>query len=146
MEDEKRKVVVVDASVAVKWFVEEEYTREALMLRDSYRDGLIDLIAPSLLPYEVLKALKYSGAFGEDELKEIAKILESLQITLYDLKGDYSATTVMVAMRKGLTIYDASYVALGIDKQVTLYTADEKLLEKIADLHVGKHIREYKPP
>jgi len=32
MEDEKRKVMV-DASVAVKWFVEEEYTRESLMLR-----------------------------------------------------------------------------------------------------------------
>ncbi len=146
MEDEKRKVVVVDASVAVKWFVEEEYTREALVLRDSYRDGLIDLIAPSLLPYEVLNALKYSGAFGEDELKEIAKILDSLQITLYDLKEDYSATTVMVAMRKGLTIYDASYVALAVDKQGILYTADEKLLEKIADLNIGKHIREYQPP
>ena len=32
MEDEKRKVMV-NASVAIEWFVEEEYTREALMLR-----------------------------------------------------------------------------------------------------------------
>ena len=145
MEGEERKVVV-DASVAVKWFIEEEYTREALMLRDAYMQGLVDLIAPSLLPYEVINALKYSGAFGEDELKEIANILESLQITLYNIEGNYSATTVTIAARKGLTIYDASYVALAIDKQATLYTADEKLLEKIADLNVGKHIREYKLP
>ena len=143
MEGEERKVVV-DASIAVKWFVEEEYTSEALMLRDAYKEGLVDLIAPSLLPYEILNALKYSGAFGEDELREIASILESLQITLYNIEGRYSATTIMIAMRKGLTIYDASYVALAIDKQATLYTADEKLLKKIADLNVGKHIREYK--
>ncbi|MEB3778711.1 MAG: hypothetical protein GSR85_00550 [Desulfurococcales archaeon] len=49
MEGEERKVVV-DASVAVKWFIEEEYTREALMLRDSYREGLVDLIAPLFSP------------------------------------------------------------------------------------------------
>ena len=115
------------------------------MLRDSYREGLVDLVAPSLLPYEVLNALKYSGAFGEDELREIADILQSLQITLYNLEGDYSATTVSIAMKKGLTIYDASYVALAVEERATLYTADEKLLEKIADLNVGKHIREYKP-
>ncbi len=143
MENEKRKVVV-DASVVVKWFVEEEYTREALMLRDAYREGLVDLIAPSLLPYEVLNALKYSGAFGEDELKDIAGILDSLQITLYDIEGDYSAETVKVAMRKGLSIYDASYVALAVIEQAMLYTADEKLLRRISDLGVGRHIREYK--
>ncbi len=143
MENEKRKVVV-DASVVVKWFVEEEYTREALMLRDAYREGLVDLIAPSLLPYEVLNALKYSGAFGEDELKDIAGILDSLQITLYDIEGDYSAETVKVAMRKGLSIYDASYVALAVIERAMLYTADEKLLRRISDLGVGRHIREYK--
>ena len=144
MEVEEARVVV-DASVVVKWFVEEEYTREALMLRDSYREGLVDLIAPSLLPYEVLNALKYSGAFGEDELREIADILQSLQITLYNLEGDYSATTVSIAMKKGLTIHDASYVALAVGEQATFYTADEKLLKKIADLNVGKHIRDYEP-
>ncbi|MCE4602212.1 MAG: type II toxin-antitoxin system VapC family toxin [Desulfurococcales archaeon] len=98
------------------------------MLRDFYREGLVDLIAPSLLPYEVLNALKYSGVFGG--FKEIANILEWLHITLYDMEGDYSATTVMVAMRKGLTVYDASYVALAIDKKATLYTADGKTVSR----------------
>jgi len=143
MEREERKAVI-DASVVVKWFVEEEYTKEALMLRDSYKEGLLDLIAPSLLPFEVLNALKYSGAFGEIELKEIANILESLQITLYDLEGEYSSKTIMLAMRWGLTIYDASYVALAIAEKAPFYTADEKLLKKITDLGVGKHIRDYK--
>ena len=60
----ERREVVVDASVVVKWFIEEEFSREARLLRDAYADGLVDIVTPSLLPYEVLNALKYSGAFG----------------------------------------------------------------------------------
>jgi predicted nucleic acid-binding protein len=145
LERDERKVVI-DASVAVKWFIEEEYTKEALMLRDSYKEGLVDLIAPSLLPYEVLNALKYSGAFGEDELKEIAGILESLQITLYNIEEEYAMKTVELAMRRGLTIYDASYPALAMVEDATLYTADEKMLKKIAALGLARHIQDYKVP
>jgi len=145
LERGERKVVV-DASVVVKWFVEGEYIREALMLRDSYSEGLVDLIAPSILPYEVLNALKYSGAFGEDELKEIADILESLQISLYNLEGEYAVKTVEVAMRRGLTVYDASYTALAMVKGATLYTADEKMLKKTASLGIARHIRDYRVP
>ncbi len=60
----ERGEAVVDASVVVKWFVREEYTGEPLRLRDAYVDGLVDLLAPYLLPMEVLNALKYSGRFG----------------------------------------------------------------------------------
>jgi predicted nucleic acid-binding protein len=56
----ERTKIVVDASVAVKWFVEEEFSDLALKLRDMHVNGLVDLVAPSLMPYEVLNALKYS--------------------------------------------------------------------------------------
>ncbi|MEM4853129.1 MAG: type II toxin-antitoxin system VapC family toxin [Thermofilum sp.] len=68
---------VVDASVVVKWFVEEEHSRESKLLRDAYAAGLVDLSVPAILPFEVVNALKYSGAFSEEELKEVAKILRS---------------------------------------------------------------------
>lgn len=48
MKGEKTKVMV-NASVAVKRFA-EEYTREALTLRDSYKEGLVDLIDPPYYP------------------------------------------------------------------------------------------------
>jgi hypothetical protein len=53
--------------------------------------GLSRADGPFALPYEVLNALKYSGAFGEDEFKEVAAVLDALQISLYDLEGDYAA-------------------------------------------------------
>jgi len=131
---------VVDASVVVKWFIEEEYSREARLLRDAYRDGLIDLIAPSLLPYEVLNALKYSNVFGEEELKEIAHILDDFQITLYSIEGRLSELSVEIAYRKGVTIYDAAYVALAVESEAPLYTADEKLLRKTRSTGLVRHI------
>ena len=137
------KEIVVDASVVVKWFVEEEHSREARMLRDSYVDGLINISAPSLLPYEVLNALKYSGAFGEEELKEIARILDDYQFTLYDLEGEMASKAIEIAMRRGATIYDTSYVALALKLGTAMYTADEKLLDRVREPGFVKHIAEF---
>jgi len=139
----ERGEVVVDASVVVKWFVEEEYSREARLLRDAYANGLVDLAAPSLLPYEVINALKYSGAFGEDELREVARTLEDYQVTLYDLVGEVAQKTVEIAMRKGVTVYDAAYVALACKLDTVLYTADERLLRKVGREHAA-HIAEFR--
>ena len=136
--------IVVDASVVVKWFVEERYSGEALTIRDSFIEGLIDIAVPSILYFEVLNALKYSGAFGEDELKKIARILKDYQFTAYGLEDAYAEKTVEVAMRKGITIYDASYVALALIEDVDLYTADEKLLMKTRDLEMVKHLKDFK--
>ena len=47
---ERSKIVVVDASVITKWFVEEEYSAEALKMREDYVNRLIDIAAPELLP------------------------------------------------------------------------------------------------
>ncbi|MEM1631272.1 MAG: type II toxin-antitoxin system VapC family toxin [Ignisphaera sp.] len=134
---------VVDASVVVKWFVEEEHSRESRLLRDAYAAGLVDLSAPAILPFEVVNALKYSGAFSEEELKEVAKILADLQISLHSFE-EVADRAVEIAVRKGLTIYDASYVALALQLGAPLYTADGKLLAKIANLNVGKHVSEFR--
>ena len=135
--------IVVDASVVVEWFVEEGYGGKALIIRDPFIEGLVDIAVPSILYFEVLNALKYSGAFGEDELKRIARILEDYQFTAYQLEGAYAEKTVEVAMRKGMTIYDASYVALALIEEADLYTADEKLLTKTRGLKMVKHLKDF---
>ncbi|MCS7385775.1 MAG: type II toxin-antitoxin system VapC family toxin [archaeon GB-1867-005] len=140
----ERAKVVVDASVICKWFVEEDYSREAGLLRDAYASGLIDVVVPSLVYYEVLNALKYSGEFGEDELKEVARILEDCQFTEFSLKGGVALKAVEIAMRKGLTLYDASYAALAYELNAVLYTADEKLIGKIDDPERVRHIRRFR--
>lgn len=48
---------VVDASVAFKWLVEEEYSDEATSLTRLGIDEGIQPTAPSLMPFEVANAL-----------------------------------------------------------------------------------------
>ena len=76
-------------------------------------------------------------------MKRIARILEDYQFTTYELKGAYAEKTVEVAMRKGITIYDASYMALALIEEADLYTADEKLLMKTRGLEMVKHLKDF---
>lgn len=48
---------VLDASVAFKWLVTEADSVKALRLRDDFRNGIHELLAPDVLPIEVAHAL-----------------------------------------------------------------------------------------
>jgi predicted nucleic acid-binding protein len=39
---------VIDSSVAFKWVVPETNSDKALLLRDDYRNGLVELLAPDV--------------------------------------------------------------------------------------------------
>jgi len=54
-------LAVVDASVVVKWFVEEENSSKAIEIRDKYVNAELKLIAPEILLFEVLNALFYKN-------------------------------------------------------------------------------------
>ena len=123
--------VVVDASVIVKWFVEEENSDKAIKIRDKYIEGEIKLIAPEIITFEVLNALYYKKLFSESEMKEISEALNSYSFGLYSLEGKYAEKTVEVAFKNSVTIYDASYISLAVMKNTYMYTADEKLIEKL---------------
>jgi len=135
--------VAIDASVITKWFVDETYSEQARRLRDDYVDLNVRLLVPRFGRYEVINALKYSGAFGAKDLIDVAKILEDYQLIEVPLDGRYAEETVKISVEHGVTIYDASYVAIGKVRGIDVYTADEKLLKKIKEGTVIKHIRNY---
>jgi predicted nucleic acid-binding protein len=137
------QAVAVDASVITKWFVDEPYSEQARKLRDDYVDLKFRLVVPRLARYEVLNALKYSGAFGSKELIDIAKILEDYQLVEIPPDGRYAEETIKISIEHGVTIYDASYLAVGKVRGISIFTADEKLLERIKEDAFVKHIRDY---
>jgi predicted nucleic acid-binding protein len=125
------KIVVLDASVLVKWFVEEKDTKIALQMRSDYENGIIDIWSTQLMPFEVLNALRYSQDLGQDEIEKVGDSLARSQIALYPiLDGDLRGPCIRLAFKYGLTLYDASYVALARSIDKVLYTANEKLNSK----------------
>lgn len=135
--------MAVDASVITKWFVDETYSEQARKLRDDYIDLNVRLVVPRFARYEVLNALKYSGAFGTKELIDVAMILEDYQFIEVPLDGRYAEETIRISVENGVTVYDASYVAVGKVRGIDVFTADERLLERIKEDAFIKHIRDY---
>ena len=135
-------LVVADASVVAKWFVEEEHSAAALRLRDDHVDRALDIASPALLPFEVLNALRYNPAVGEKQLKEIATALDKYSLWLHGMAGELAATTIENALAHGISVYDSAYLSLGIIRDAVVYTADQRLIDKTGHERL-RHISTY---
>lgn len=133
--------IIVDASVALKWFLEEEWTREALALRDDLVDLVIPVV-PSLFFYEVTNVLRYKEEFGIEDVTRVLESLLSFQFSINYFSGEFAFKSVEFAYKFGITIYDASYLALGDIMDAPLITADQKLLNKARGRAVV-HLRDW---
>ena len=130
--------LVMDASIAVKWFVEEVNTDKALSILDDYSQGKVDLISVQLMPFEVINALRYDPGLGVHDLLKIGKSLSNLQIGLYPLLDGLYAQSIRMATEFGTTVYDASYLSLAISTDSLLFTADAKFVDKVGK---SEHLR-----
>jgi predicted nucleic acid-binding protein len=135
--------VVLDASVIVKWYVKEADYEVANIIKDDLEHGMIEVIAPSLLFYEVLNALRYKPNMGEVDLEKTVKSLLDFQLAIVDLDSEYGYRIVKMAMRRGITVYDASYIALAHINSCYFFTADKKLRKKIQEEEWAKELQDY---
>lgn len=136
--------VVADASVVIKWFVEEVDSSKSLILRERHALGQISLMAPHLLPFEVLNALRYSRLYNEKELEMLSEAISAYGFDLHPLAGDYAQTTIRTALENNITVYDAAYIALAVKMKGLLYTADHKLLTMLKPKYrrLVRHIKD----
>lgn len=133
--------VIVDASVALKWFLDEDGTPDALALRDVLVHRVAPVV-PSLFFYEIANVLRYTEEFGIEDVKHALAALVAFQFSTRELSGDLAARCVEIAYTFGLTVYDAAYVALGDIMNAPVITADEKLLQKVRGKNVV-HLRDW---
>ncbi|MGH3564748.1 MAG: type II toxin-antitoxin system VapC family toxin [Pseudonocardia sp.] len=123
-----RSPVVVDASVALKWVITEPGSDAANDLLDA-GDGLM-LVAPEYLIGEVGNGLR--KRVGQRVLSA-AEAVEALDAVM-DLELEFVtgtqrwARSLQDALTWGVTTYDALYVAVALDLDAHLVTADGRLL------------------
>lgn len=138
-----KEIAIVDASVVVKWFVEEQYTENALKMAEDYRALKIDLRSAQLMPFEVLNALRFNPEMGRSELEKVGDALKRFRIALYPMLGELQTLCLKIAFDHGLTIYDASYVSLGQLLNCNVYTADSKVINKMKGNILVKPLSNY---
>ncbi len=119
--------VVLDASVILKWFVskDERGRTEARELRDEYRAGRLIVLVPSLLFLEVLNVAGHRWGWDEPALLDLAAGLEDLLFEVADPQPPEVATWVA----RGVTAYDAAYVAIAEKRGIQLVTDDQTILD-----------------
>ncbi|MBI3353558.1 MAG: type II toxin-antitoxin system VapC family toxin [Nitrospirae bacterium] len=72
---------VLDTSVIYKWYVEEEDTANALLLRDDFVKRGVETVIPDLLFHELANALRYNPKLERPLYLALAKNLEFEFIT-----------------------------------------------------------------
>jgi predicted nucleic acid-binding protein len=119
--------LVVDASVVVKWFIAEDGTEQALLVRDDFVAEDLELHVPSHVPYEVLNAVRFNPDESEERVLQVQAALDRYGFMVHPLRDEFGRRAVHVAYAKGLTMYDSAYLALSQMLGLKLLTADEAL-------------------
>ena len=121
--------VVVDASVAVKWLVNEIYSEQALALARSWARSNIQPTAPYLMPIEVANALYRRVLRGELSAQAAAMLIDGLLDSGMDLREPIGLHTraIEIAAQLGQdAVYDAHYLSLAELMNCEFWTADER--------------------
>lgn len=120
--------LVVDASIVVKWVVEEAGSAEALALRRKGR-----LAAPDLLVAECANILWKKVRRGElsaDEASLAARLLQKADIDLRPMRSFLDAAT-RIAVALDHPAYDCVYLAMADADRSRFVTADDRLLRRV---------------
>ena len=114
--------VIVDASVAIKWVIEEQGSSEARMLIKTE-----PLAAPDLLFIEcanVLWAKVRRRLISGPDARSALQAIEAVPIRSLSTR-DHAAAAQAIALELDQTAYDSLYLAVALAEHAELVTADE---------------------
>ncbi len=122
--------LVVDASVAVKWLVEEEDSDAA----DRLLDGSHELFAPGLMASEVGNALWRKVRMGELERSHAGALAAAIpEMAVRWMRDDeVGPDAVRLSLALDRPVYDCVYLALAHRLGATLVTADIRFVNALA--------------
>jgi predicted nucleic acid-binding protein len=131
-------VVVVDASLALKWVLSEADSSTAITLLQKWNTDNMEVIAPALFTYEATNILYrqvVTGKLSFDEVKKLLTKLFSIGILLsFAQHKEISIRAMEISHRFGLSAaYDAHYLALAEHEKCEYWTADTCLWNAVRD-------------
>jgi predicted nucleic acid-binding protein len=141
-------MICVDASVAVKWLLPEEWSEQALTLFLAAGRSNESIVAPPVFPIEVSNALwqqvRTSAGLSLAEATEQLERLLSFEIIILDPPGLLQRALIIADAFNLPAVYDAHYVALAEWSGCELWTDDQRLLSRVKrDLPFVRWIGDY---
>jgi len=124
-----RQLVVVDASVVLKWFhaAGEEAVEPARTILDAFARRQVDLVVLDLTIYEIGNVLVRAGAGPQSTATVLGALTEICQAVT--LSGPEQQTAARLAGEHHLTFHDAAYAAVAHERRGRLVTLSRALLK-----------------
>lgn len=125
--------LVVDTSVAVKWYLPEELGAEAVLLLDKSGAGEVELISPATVQPEFFNALWQQHRrenLPVEELQASWEAFSTESVTLY-APEDLMPRAAEITLETEAIVYDTLFLALAEDTNTVVITADDKLLQRL---------------
>ena len=132
--------LVVDASVGIKLFVEEDYSDKVHTLFEQLAiDIPTILFVPDLFYIECTNILlKYTRRFGRSLDDSRADLVDLGRLSLRVVPtAELMVDALLLAAKQKITAYDACYAVLASRLALPLVTADKPLAKAVQALWIG---------
>lgn len=121
---------VLDASVALSWFFDDEYSSYADFVAGAMSNHQV--IVPAIWPLEIANAFLTATRRGRFPEGAIPDLLENVRQLGLEIDQELTPMTladaaVVVGLAYGLSSYDACYLELAVRRGLRLATQDHKL-------------------
>jgi predicted nucleic acid-binding protein len=140
-------MIVVDASVAAKWILEEEHSDKAQALYSAHTRAGERIVAPPLLNSEITNVLRQQMRREGLSLADATTLMRqfwSLAVTLRVPSGLHEQALALADRFNLPAAYDAHYLALAQALGCDLWTADQRLVNTVSGkLPVVRWIGDY---
>ncbi|MBW4645294.1 MAG: type II toxin-antitoxin system VapC family toxin [Goleter apudmare HA4340-LM2] len=129
---------VLDASIAIKWFIPEVYSHAARRLLASNHIFLVpDFFFPEV--GNVLWKRVHRGEDTADNARQTLIDLNSIPVEVY-LSQPLMPLALDTALQTDRAVYDCLYLALAITQQCQMVTADEKFYNALKTSSYRNHL------
>lgn len=137
--------LIVDASVAIKWFVIEDWRPEARRLLETDHD----LEAPDLISAEIANVAWKKVRRNQIGPAQAARMMEGLPLylTRQHPSADLAVAALGLALDLGHPVSDCFYLACARQTETRLITADDRLCRALAGTahaHLAEHIGNFR--
>jgi predicted nucleic acid-binding protein len=130
-------VICADASVAVKWILDEERSDRAVALFEATSRATQPIVAPPLLPLEITNILRQRMRIRDGlSLVAATQHLEdflALPIEFHNPVGLHHQALVLADALGLPATYDAHYLALAEHLDCELWTDDRRLIRQVVN-------------
>jgi len=129
--------IVIDASIAVKWVLDEPRTDAAFALRNE------ELIAPTIWCVEAANALWRRVRLGELTIEQaLSRMSELEKAPVASLPIEpHVSLALELAARANHPVYDFLYLAVAVDRQTQVVTDDRRFAAAVTRLGWSNRVR-----